>query len=31
VWSSGRVGQWGADSQEWEIYDNLVSTRCPGS
>ena len=31
VWSSGRVGQWGSDSQEWEIYDNLVSTRCPGS
>jgi len=30
VWSSGHVGQWGADSQEWEIYDNVVSTRCPG-
>ncbi len=28
-WSSGHVGPYGADTQEWEIYDNLVSSSCP--
>jgi hypothetical protein len=31
VWSSGNVGMWGGATQEWEIYDNVVSSRarCP--
>jgi hypothetical protein len=29
VWSSGKVGSLGGANQEWEIFDNLVSSRCP--
>jgi hypothetical protein len=29
VWSSGDVGNWGDEFQEWEIYGNFVSSQCP--
>jgi hypothetical protein len=29
VWSSGNVGNWGGPKQEWDIYDNVLSTSCP--
>jgi hypothetical protein len=29
VWTSGNVGNWGGADQEWEIFDNVIPSRCP--
>jgi hypothetical protein len=29
VWASGDVGNWGGATQEWDIYANVLPSRCP--